>query len=227
MSEQTEEGHEMDRIDLLATASHRYGCRVLAFTITMLCVFQSLVSVAIAQPQPPSGVRMSEDEFRVRDLALRERAIDVEEKKATMSLWANGIPITLALLTLAGSIWAARRTVVAQFTTKAAELALQGEGPDEIINRAKLLAVLYKGLLPAESIKQLDELRPEQLGRIVTEAPWTSNLQKEVVTLLAQHPNQRDQIIADYISMFPDYEFLRTLPTGATGSTETTLPQKT
>lgn len=167
---------------------------------------------AFAQPtQPKSAPSLSESEYRIRDLKLRERALDIEEVKARTSLWATGVPMSLGLVTLAGTVWAARRTVVAQFTSKAAELALQGEGPQEIINRAKLLAGLYEGLLPRESVKRLREMKPEGLGRLVTQAPWVSELQKDVIALLAEYPAQREQIIDDYLRLFPDYTFLRKL----------------
>ena len=181
-----------------------------------LCLFFLLqVCPALAQSsRPVSGPSLSEGEYRLRDLKLKERALDIEEVKARNALWNTGVPISLGLVTLAGTIWAARRTVVAQFTAKAAELALQGEGPQEIINRAKLLADLYEGLLPRDSVERLRELKPDRLGRLVTQAPWTSDLQKDVVALLAQYPDQREQIIADYLSMFPEYDFLRKLQAG-------------
>jgi hypothetical protein len=180
-------------------------------SVALLLLLFLEASAVFAQSEPPLGPRLSEDEYRIRDLELKARAIEVESIKAKLSLWATGIPITVGLLTLAGSIWAARKTVISQFTTKAAELALQGEGPDEIIHRAKLLAELYEGLLPKDTIRRLDELDREKIGRIVTQAPWLSDLKKEAVTLLAQNPAQREQIIADYISMFPTYQFFKPL----------------
>ena len=178
--------------------------------LSLFFLFQSLPAFAQSSLSV-SAPSLSEAEYRFRDLKLREHALDIEEVKARNALWNTGIPISLGLVTLAGTIWAARRTVVAQFTAKAAELALQGEGPQEIINRAKLLSDLYEGLLPRESVERLRKLRPDRLGRLVTQAPWISDLQKDVVALLAEYPQQREQIIADYLSMFPDYDFLRTL----------------
>ncbi|HKI06699.1 MAG TPA: hypothetical protein VKK31_32275 [Thermoanaerobaculia bacterium] len=178
----------------------------------LLLIFLLQVSPAVAQPRPAMGQKLSEDEYRIKDLELRERAIAVEEAKTRTSLWATGIPISLALVALAGTIWAARQTVVAQFTAKAAELALQGEGSDEIINRAKLLSDLYKGLLPRTSVKRLRELDSKRLGRLVTQAPWGAELKKCVISLLAENPAQREQIIADCVSVFPGHEFLMDLP---------------
>lgn len=68
---------------------------------------------------------------------------------------------------------AARRTVVAQFAAKAAELALLGEDSPEIINRATLIA----DLLPRDFKTRLGNLKEkEDIGRIVTKPPWTSEL---------------------------------------------------
>jgi hypothetical protein len=157
----------------------------------------------------------------------------VEKRSATMSGLAISIPITVALLALAGSIWVAKETVtgnmrvaketvVGQFTAKAAELALQGEGPEEIINRANFLADLYADLLPEKSLNVLKKLKPEEAKRMVTQAPWMSNFQKEIVALLAKYPAQREQIIADYKSLYPDYhDFLDKLPPRLQSTVET------
>jgi len=94
--------------------------------------------------------------------------------------------------------------------TKAAELALQGEGPSEVLNRARLLGQFYGDLLPRNFVKRVDAIHAENVGRIVTEAPFVSVFQKEVITLLAQYPNQREQILADYKSVYP-YSFFDNL----------------
>jgi hypothetical protein len=124
-------------------------------------------------------------------------------------------PIVGALLALAGTIWVAHKTVVAQFAAKAAELALMGEGPPEIINRARLIAQLYGDLLPRDFKTRLGDLTEEDVGRIVTKAPRTSELWKDIVELLAHQPvDRRDQIIKDFISIFPEYAELKTLQIG-------------
>ena len=184
---------------------------VLSVVATILSVRANLpASIMVAQPQLQFAQPLSEEEFRRKELEVKYLTIEIENKKAWISALAIGIPIVLALLTLAGTIWAARRTVIAQFTTKAAELALQGEGPKEVINRAALLARLYKDLLPDDFIDRVEVIQADvdKVGRIFTQAPWVPNLQKEVVTVLAEHPTKRDQIIDDYKAMFPDYAFL-------------------
>jgi hypothetical protein len=145
-------------------------------------------------------------------LELRSRAINVELEKAYITGVATAVPIVVALFALMDTIWAARKTMIAQFTAKAAELALQGEGTGEVLNRAILLESLYSDLLPADFRTRVEKLDAHKIGRIVSQVPWTSELiMKEVVELLAKYPSQRDQIIKDYLCMFPNYGFLRIL----------------
>jgi hypothetical protein len=151
---------------------------------------------------------MSESDYRKKDLEIKSRAIDVEEKKTWTSALAISVPIVVALFALLTTILATRKTIVANFTAKAAELALQGEGPQEIINRATLLGELYEDLLPNDFVARVKKLEANKIGRIVTQAPWISELQKEVIALLAQYPAQRQQIISDYKNLFPNYAFL-------------------
>lgn len=169
---------------------------------------------------------LSEEEYRKRDLEIKNRAVEVEEKKVLASALGTGVPILAGMIALAGTIIAARKTYVANFTAKAAELALQGEKTTfDVINRAKLLAKLYKDLLPKDFAGRVEELQADEVGRIVAQAPWSSELQKEVIELLAQHPEQRQQIIADYKSMF-GYPFLEKLATIAPGSADANAQPK-
>ena len=99
-----------------------------------------------------------------------------------------------------------------------------GEGPPEIINRARLIAQLYGDLLPRDFKTRLGDLTEEDVGRIVTKAPWTSELWKDIVELLAHQPvDRRDQIIKDFISMFPGYAELKALQTGIEAANSTQL----
>ena len=127
-----------------------------------------------------------------------------------MSDLTIGIPILVGLLALAGAVWNTRKTAQAQAMTKAAELALQGEGPDEVLNRARLLGQFYGSLLPGNFVKRVTTIHADDVGRIVTQAPWTSDFQKEIIALLAQYPEQREQILADYKSVF-EYPFFDSL----------------
>jgi hypothetical protein len=195
--------------------SYGLAKRIITLKLVMLLLLPTSAVTALAQTQIPPVQAVSEAEYRLWELRLRERALDIEIRKAWVSGLSVSIPILVAVLALAGTIWAARQTVVAQFAAKAAELALMGEDAPEIINRAKLIAELYGNLLPRDFKKRLSSLEPKDVGRIVTKAPWTSELWKDVVEILAQQPaDRRDQIIEDFLSMFPRYTELKTLKTG-------------
>ncbi|HTA45981.1 MAG TPA: hypothetical protein VK789_26230 [Bryobacteraceae bacterium] len=147
--------------------------------------------------------------FSEISLHAQPRTPPVGENRIVSDL-TIGIPILVGLLALAGAVWNTRKTAQAQAMTKAAELALQGEGPSEVLNRARLLGQFYGDLLPRNFVKRVDAIHAENVGRIVTEAPFVSVFQKEVITLLAQYPNQREQILADYKSVYP-YSFFDNL----------------
>jgi hypothetical protein len=127
-------------------------------SVSTALLFLVTAAPAVAQSPQTDGSRLTEDEYRIRDLELKVRALELDARKTSIAQWANIVPITVALLTLGFGIWTAQRTVVGQFTTKAAELALQGEGPDEILNRARLLTKLYHDLLPGDFVDRLSAM---------------------------------------------------------------------
>jgi hypothetical protein len=166
---------------------------------------------ASALAQSPPTTTGSDDQYRIRELELRREAMDLEVKKTWISALGIGVPIFVAVLALAGTIMAARGTMKAQFTSKVAELALQGEGPTEVLNRAKLLARLYEDLLPSDFADRVDALSRSRdgergTGRIFTGPPYHAQLKKEIVEQLAKYPLNRQQILADYIALIPEAE---------------------
>jgi hypothetical protein len=95
---------------------------------------------------------------------------------------------------------------------EATELALQGAATEEVMDRARFLKQFYGDLLPKNFVDQLKKVEGDRYGRLVTEVPVATTLKKDVIRLLAQHPDQREQIINDFKSVFP-YEFLDKLET--------------
>ncbi len=189
--------------------------------LLLLCgISMPEVGAQTAPVRSSPSVPLSEDDYRQRDLLLREKQLELEKTKAWASALAIGVPIVAAVIALVGTAMAAKKTLIATFTAKAAELALHGEGPQEVLNRAKLLARLYKDLLPSDFQARVSAIEAADVGRIVSQAPWTSNLQKEIIALLAQYPSQRAQIISDYRSMFPDYKFVDRLLTAKEVTTQ-------
>jgi hypothetical protein len=117
--------------------------RVIGLQVVMLLLSPISAVTALAQTQISPAQGISEGEYRLRELNLRERELNLKEREISKA-WVSGlsisIPIFVAVFALAGTILAARQTVVAQFAAKAAELALLGEDSPEIINRATLIA---------------------------------------------------------------------------------------
>jgi hypothetical protein len=183
--------------------------------ILMLLLFFLVTSVVFAQSQPQPAPSLSDDEYRSRDLAIKERALENEDKKAWIAALGTGVPILLGLLTLTASIFSVRRTVIAQFTTKAAELALQGEGVNEVLHRAALLAQMYPKLLPKDFRNSLAKIEPQEIGRIFTQSTFPIALRAEVIKLLAANPQQREQILTDYQNLFSGYPYWQQLRSGS------------
>jgi hypothetical protein len=177
-------------------------------------VFWISASTLAALAQSPPATTSPEDQLRIQELALRREAMDLDVKKTWISALGIGVPIFVAVLTLAGTVMAARGTMKAQFTAKVAELALQGEGPTEVLNRAKLLARLYEHLLPSDFANRVDALSRSRdgPGRIFTAAPWHAELKKEIIEQLAKYPQKRQQILVDYMELIPETkDYLRPL----------------
>jgi hypothetical protein len=193
---------------------------LLALTISLLSV---LCVTMTGQAQAQAAPAISEEQYRRRDLEIKGQALEVAREAVKAGIgqkesWTTYIPLAVAVIALGGSVYsavitsqAATESVRVTFTAKVAELALQGETTEDVIRRADLLAQLYEGLLPEDFHTRVRKLDAERIGRIVTQAPWTSELQKGLLELLAQNPQQRKQIITDYIAMFPNYEFLENL----------------
>lgn len=165
----------------LLSAPARVFC-ITAFVVIASCEVANAQSAA----SPPST-------------QLEEQKLDTERMKARWAAAGAVVPMVVALLTLGYSVLSLRRTVIAQFVTKAAEIALEGPGPLEAINRAKLLAALFGDMLPADFTKRFADLKPTDFGRVNNPSP----AKKELLKLLAEYPSQRTQIIEDWRALFP------------------------
>ena len=163
--------------------------------VLMLLLFFLVASGVFAQSQPQPAPSLPDDLYRTRDLDIKERA-------AWISALGTGVPILLGVITFMFSIFQVKKTVVAQFAAKAAELALQGEGRKEVLNRADLLARMYPKLLSTKFRSSLEQIESDAIGPIATQRTYTIAFKAEVIKLLAAHPQQREQILTDYAHMF-------------------------
>jgi hypothetical protein len=196
------------------------------FATALVLFFGWTLSPLQAQPQP--AIPFSEGEYRERDLEikrqdldLRRKAMHLERQKAWLSALATIVPIIAGAVAVWGVIVSANRSANAALTastrtteatliTKLTELSLQGEGPLEVINRAKLLVGMYANRLPGDFVENVKKIKADEIGRIATEAPWPTEFSKNLVEMLAKYPSQRQQILLDYKAILP-YEFIDVL----------------
>jgi hypothetical protein len=98
-------------------------------------------------------------------------------------------------------------TTRARLLEQAAEVALQGASAEEVMDKARVLKQFYGDFLPKNFVERVRKINSDNTGRLIAESPFGTMLKRDVIQLLAQYPDQREQIIADFKSVFP-YDFL-------------------
>lgn len=154
-------------------------------------VLLAIALSVVAHPQPERMLPERTDEQRLETERMKER-------------WAAAaaiLPPVVALLALGYVVLSLRKMIAARFVMKAAEVALEGPGPQETINRARLLASMFVDMLPPDFTQRFADQKPTDHG-------WASHsamasAKKELIKLLAEYPGQRAQIIEDWRSLFP------------------------
>jgi hypothetical protein len=149
-------------------------------------------------------------------LEREKLAIEQEKQKESISIEADKlkwaaigatIPILAALGTLGYGIYSVKRTVSAQLATKLAELALGGKGSFEIVHRAQFATDLFSDLLPPDFINKVAKMDPSKISA----GPSRKSV---ILELLAEHPAQRDQILADFKATYGDDGWIDKLRAG-------------
>lgn len=170
-------------------------------------------------------------------LALDRERLDLDRERLrsenARGVWTevvSGIPFLIGLGTVIYGVWSVKRTVQAQTVTKLAELALEGHVPDAVVGRAKLLSGLFKDTLPPDFETTLEEFQASRL-KTNTAPPEFITIRTGFVRLLAEFPNQREQILHDLLVYFPgDKELVTELasyPPTANRATNTRPAQNT
>lgn len=156
---------------------------------------------------------MPEDDLTKRQLELEERKILVEEQKVSVERekirWAALsaiVPVVVALGTIIYGVWSLSETAKTQFETKLVEVAMQGPGPIEAINRAKLVSKIFSEYVPKDFDKRLRQINPSDVGN-----DNVVDSKKELLRLLADHPADRSAIIATWRSLFPGDQWITDL----------------
>jgi hypothetical protein len=149
----------------------------------------------------------SSDDSAKRELDLEERKLEVEKEKLaverTKARWAAIaaiVPAVVAFGTISYGVWSLNETAKTQFETKLIEIAMQGQGPIEAINRAGLVAEMFGEYLPKDFVARLNKVDPESLGRL---GDPTAAAKKELLKLLADHPTNQQKIITNWEALFP------------------------
>lgn len=199
-----------------------------ATVLLLFCGWDISPLRAQPQPQPQSTTSFSEGEYREKDLEIKRQELDLKRESLVLEQWktwlspvATIVPIIAGLVAVWGVIVSANksantaleastRTTEATLITKLTELSLQGETPTDVANRAKLLVEMFASRLPGDFAKNVENISVAKMGRIATAAPWTSELAKELVEMLAKYPDQRQQILLDYKAIF-EYPFIDSL----------------
>lgn len=198
------------------------------FATMLLLLFGWGLSPLQAQTQLPPQPPFSEGDYRERELEIKRQELELkreslylEREKVWFSLAGTVVPILAGVLAVLGviisanksasaALTASTRTTEASLITKLTELSLQGEGPNEVVNRAKLLVQMYASRLPEDFVGNVKKIDDRDIGRIATEAPWTTEFAKELVEMCAKYPDQRQKILSDYKAIF-DYPFIDVL----------------
>jgi hypothetical protein len=175
------------------------------------------VSNAVDPEEP--ALDANELELEKQKLALEERRVVIDERKARQGFWTRVtvlIPIVAALIALGGTALSrhqeSRDEIKLQeleaqdaFELKAVELVMSAETAFETLTRAKAVKALFPQRLPDGFAATFDPERNTDFRfRIIAS-------KKELLTLLAEHPQQRQQILETWRSLFPGDEWAANL----------------
>jgi hypothetical protein len=159
-----------------------------------------------AQPLDSAALARAEYDLRQKEFDYR-RTFDIAQVKARrsefrLSLFALGVPLLIAALTYFSSARDQRRAAAADLQLKTAELILAGEGPYAARQRLTVIRALFGDRLPPafDTILTLSE----------TGAPGRER-RLALLQLLAQYPNNREQILKLADTLFPNTAFIQQL----------------
>lgn len=141
-------------------------------------------------------------------MAIDRENLRVESDKAAWAAIGVVLPILGGLGTVAYGVWSLRKSIEAQFGVKAAEVILQGENSREALGRARFLRAIFGELLPRGFTQRVKEYEAGKHGPVRGGSPGAIMAKKEIIKLLAERPEQRAQILADWRALFPDDEWV-------------------
>jgi flagellar biosynthesis/type III secretory pathway M-ring protein FliF/YscJ len=126
------------------------------------------------------------------------------------------VPLTVAAVTFASASCNQKEQAEAQlklqeeqannqFELKAAEIVMTSDNPKITYNKARAMRALFPGHFPPDFAATFnpDEFSSNEAGIIQSK--------KELLNLLAEHPDQRKQIIDTWKQLFPEDEWVKEL----------------
>jgi len=136
-----------------------------------------------------------EDSLELQRLEIEREKLRIERFKA----WWTGFSILIPLLITAGTLLFNVQNQRAQarldFKLKAAEILISSPSPTEARNKAAAMAKLFSEELP---VNFGENFIPAEYG-----APKISDSKKFLLTLIVEHPEQRNDIIEMWLKLSP------------------------
>jgi flagellar biosynthesis/type III secretory pathway M-ring protein FliF/YscJ len=154
------------------------------------------------------------------DRQLDQKKIDEERRRTRLTAGSVFVsifvPLTVAAVTFASASCNQKEQAEAQlklqeeqandqFELKAAEIVMTSDNPKITYNKARAMRALFPGHFPPDFAATFnpDEFSSNEAGVIQSK--------KELLNLLAEHPEQRKQIIDTWKQLFPEDEWVKEL----------------
>jgi hypothetical protein len=165
------------------------GIRIVAVLILLTVLSGCREDEAEKALRSGSGVQIAEAEAPVEPLHPRDFALP--------------LAIAVPLLLLAYGLMRLRRTIEAQQLMHLMERSMEAPCPEEAADRARILASVLGKLLPIQTETAVQKLVAERIGRAGLPRD-TVERRMALIRMLAEFPEQRAQILADWETCFGD-----------------------
>jgi hypothetical protein len=115
--------------------------------------------------------------------------------------WAMVAGVSVPALVTAFALFSVRKAIQALTSTHVAETVFRADTPEEATNRARTMATLFGKALPMNVEMSLANPVRERLARGGL-PPYVVDARLGLLRLLAEFPQQRNQILADWEACF-------------------------
>ena len=163
----------------------------------------------------PTVTTLEEERLKLEQakVTLEIKKLELDREKAKWSAIGTIVPIVVALTTIIYGVWSLGKTAQSQFQSKVAELALAAPDAANAKDRARILAALFKELLPEAFHKRLEQMDPEKFGvflnpndRIIVDAKL------KLFQAISANPTHRGDLINTWKVLFPDDAWAQAMP---------------